>query len=271
MIASVLRWLTILIACSVVLLQYAGGACLAEMPSVTRLRVLSYNIHHGEGVDGKLDLERIAAVIRGAEPDLVALQEVDRNTARTKHVDQPRQLGRLTGMPVVFGRNIPYEGGEYGNAVLSRRPIKRHENHPLPSLGPGERRGVLEVEIELADRRPLLFFVTHLDHRMADRERIASAKAINEQVSKSNTSLAILAGDLNDFPQSETLRIFGRAWRVPQEQPLPTVPADQPRRQIDFILVRPQQGWKVADVRVLDEPVASDHRPLLATFELPLP
>jgi len=103
-----------------------------------RLRVLSYNIHHGEGVDHKLDLQRIAGVIKSVNPDLVALQEVDKGTQRANRVDQPVELARLTGMKVVFGGNIRYEGGDYGNAVLSRLPIKRHKNHLLPLFDDGE-------------------------------------------------------------------------------------------------------------------------------------
>ena len=243
----------------------AADVALAAEP--IRLRVLSYNIHHGEGTDGKLDLERIAAIIRTADADLVALQEVDQNTERTGGVDQAAELGRLTGMQSVFGGNIPYQSGQYGNAVLSRWPIKRHVNHPLPSLGPGEKRGVLEVEVD--ERRPLVFFATHLDHRRSDRERVASANAINRLANESKVPLAILAGDLNDVPESETLTIFKQAWQLPGEVPLLTSPAARPRRQIDYLLLRPQQGWKTVDMRVVDEPVASDHRPLVATFELP--
>lgn len=119
---------------SVVQAQQASGA--------TLLRVLSYNIHHGEGVDGKLDLDRIARTIQSVEPDLVALQEVDRKVTRTGGIDQPAELARLTKMQVAFGGNIVLQGGDYGNAVLSRWPIRRHENHKLPRFDNGEQRSV---------------------------------------------------------------------------------------------------------------------------------
>jgi endonuclease/exonuclease/phosphatase family metal-dependent hydrolase len=273
--ARALRRLTLALFAALVVVGSAVSVPAADAAGPGRLRILSYNIHHGEGLDGKLDLERIAGIIRAAEPDLVALQEVDRNTGRSGQVDQPAELGRLTGMQVAFGRNIPYGGGEYGNAVLSRWPIKRQENHPLPSLGPSERRGVLEVEVELDNKRPIVFFATHLDHRPDDRERVASAEAINRLVAESKIPLAILAGDLNAVPESPALGIFRSVWTVPvdpnsQNEPLLTSPAAKPRRQIDYILLRPP-GWKVVEVRVLEEPVASDHRPLLATVELPPP
>jgi len=235
-----------------------------------RLRVLSYNIHHGEGVDRKLDLERIARVIREVEPDLVALQEVDQRVKRSGSVDQPAELARLTKMQVVFGANIELQGGHYGNAVLSRLPIIRHKNHLLPNVEAGEQRGVLEVELEMADER-LLLFATHLDHRRDDCERIASARAINELALTQAKQPALLAGDLNDTPDSKTLAEFALQWTSASEKSLATIPVSRPTRQIDFLLYRPQNRWKVVEIKVLDEAVASDHRPIFAVLELSPP
>lgn len=233
-----------------------------------QLRVLSYNIHHGEGVDGKLDLPRIAEVIKSVQPDLVALQEVDRGTQRTNRVDQPAELARLTGLNVAFGGNIIHQGGDYGNAVLSRLPIRRYKNHLLPSLDGGEQRGVLEVEVEMPDGGGMLLLATHFDHRRDDRERLASAQAINDLLAERTNGPAVLAGDLNDVPDSQTLRRLEACWSRVNEQPLPTIPVDQPTRQIDFILFRPAERWKTIEVRVLDEAVASDHRAIFAVLEL---
>lgn len=235
-----------------------------------RLKILSYNIHHGEGVDGRLDLERIAGVIRAADPDLVALQEVDRNTVRTGKVDQPAELARLTGRHVAFGDNIPYQGGEYGNAVLSRWPIVRLENLRLPSLDHGEQRGVLEVEVRPpGSAQAVILLCTHLDARRAGTERIASAKAINLLASKRGTLPMILAGDLNDTTTSATLTELATTWKNTNGKVTPTSPAKTPLRQIDFVLTLAQHPWNVAEVRVIDEALASDHRPIMATVELP--
>jgi len=202
-------------------------------------------------------------------PDLVALQEVDRGTERTNKVDQPAELARLTGMNLAFGDNIRYQGGDYGNAVLSRLVIKRHKNHLLPLFENGEQRGVLEVDVEIPDENGTLrFLATHLDHRAGDHERLASAKAINETVATSASQPAVLAGDLNDLPDSKALREFGIMWTRANEKVLPTVPVNQPTKQIDFILFRPAERWRVIEVRVLDEAVASDHRAIFAVLEL---
>jgi endonuclease/exonuclease/phosphatase family metal-dependent hydrolase len=246
-------------ACS----SWAGAV---EPPTALRVRVLTYNIHHGEGVDGKLDLARIAKVITAVEPDLVSVQEVDQKVERTGKVDQPAELERLTKMHAAFGGNLNLQGGHYGNLVLSRWPIARHRNHPLPSLRQGEPRGVLEVEVELpGDAGLLTFLATHLDHRPDESERLASAEKINEIETK---PLALLAGDLNAVPESKTLSSLGAAWTVSNQEPMPTIPVDKPTRQIDYVLFKPAARWKVVETRVLDEAVASDHRALLAVLEL---
>ncbi|MCG6158237.1 endonuclease/exonuclease/phosphatase family protein [Rubinisphaera margarita] len=239
-----------------------------EAADPVRLRVLSYNIHHAEGVDRKLDLERIAEVIRSVKPDLVALQEVDQNVDRTEGIDQPAELARLTDLNVVFGANIELQGGHYGNAVLSRLPIVDYENHKLPNVDAGEQRGIIEAEIRLSDGLgSLRFFATHLDYRADERERLASAEKINDLASQAEGP-AILAGDLNATPDSETLAIFKQAWTSANSDPLATVPVDRPRRQIDYVLFQPQERWRVVNVEVLPEAIASDHRAIFAVLEL---
>jgi len=233
-----------------------------------RLRVLCYNIHHAEGVDGKLDVPRIARVILSVKPDLVALQEVDQKTKRTQKVDQVAELARLTKMKSIFGANIDFQGGHYGNAILSRFPITRHKNHYLPNVDMGEQRGVLESNIKLSKERSVIFLATHFDHRRPDQERRASAKFINKMMREQKNTPAILAGDLNDVASSPTLKEIGKLWLRTNKEITPTVPVTKPVRQIDYILVRPKERWKVVETRVLDEAVASDHRAIFAVIEL---
>lgn len=242
-------------------------ALAAEQPGL--LRVLSYNIHHGEGVDGKLDLERIARVILSVEPDLVALHEVDSRTERTLFVDQPAELASLTNMQVVFGDNIPYQGGRYGNAVLSRFPIIRTENHALRSFYPGEQRGVLEVEVQLPNNQPsLLLFATHLDYRVESPERLVSASQINELIASRGDRPALLLGDLNAVPGSGAMLELNKQWRRTNRRTLPTYISDTECKQIDYIMFRPAKRWRVIETRVLRETIASDHRPILAVLSL---
>jgi len=231
-------------------------------------------------LDGKIDLPRIASVLCAAKPDIVALQEVDQGTRRSGGVDQSSQLAQLTGMQVVFGRNIDYDGGGYGTAVLTRLPIRSHHSVKLRSFYQGtaehpEQRGVQVLELGVENGQRLLFLNTHLDYRPSDDERMASAATINSLVKKRDHDLVILAGDLNALPNSRVIREFARQWKIAgahaqqadKKTTLLTFPADKPNRWIDYIMVYPPQRWQVVEVRVLEEPVASDHRPLLAVLQ----
>ena len=116
-------------------------------------RVMTYNIHHGEGMDGKVDLLRIADVIKWEQADIVALQEVDSGVARTARRDLPAELAALTGMTCVFSNNFHYQGGEYGNAVLTRFPIVRWTNSHYKMIRPGEQRGLLQLTLRVHGRQ----------------------------------------------------------------------------------------------------------------------
>lgn len=232
------------------------------------LRVLSYNIHHGRGTDGAIDLPRLARAIRSADPDLVALQEVDQQTTRSGGVDEAAELARLTGLRMAFGPQIDYLGGRYGQALLTRCPLGSPTVHELPGIG-GDRERRIAVAAEVDDPRGRLTFVgTHLHHRSAEA-RVAQARAI--VTAFAGVDRCILAGDINALPGSEPLAILAGAWRLVAagDGPPPTFPASQPTRAIDHVFVRPAAAFDVVDLRVLDEPVASDHRPILAILAWP--
>lgn len=249
-----------------------------ELPE--EIRVVTYNIHHGEGVDGQFDLKRIANRLLAVDPHIVALQEVDQGTRRASGVDQPAELAKLTNMEVVYGRNIDYDGGGYGTAILTKLPVRKHEQVKLKSFYEStanhpEQRGVQVLELGDEDGPGLLFLNTHFDYRPPDDERMAAAKTTNELVAKRGDELAILAGDLNAPPESRPIEELRKEWKVAGLQseakpanalPLLTFPSDKPNRWIDYIMMRPADKWEVVEVRVLDEPVASDHRPLLAVL-----
>ncbi len=241
--------------------------CAADKPIV--IRVLSYNIKHGQGVDGKVDLPRLAKVIISVNPDIVALQEVDSGTKRTDRVDQPTVLGELTGMKVLFGDNIDFEGGRYGNAVLSRLPIVRTQNHRLPSFYNDEQRGLFEIEVKPpGSKSSFLFFATHLDYRPKDHERVASASLINELVASRGAVVALLVGDLNSEPDSPPIQELEQRWRRTNDKTMLTFPSPIPVKQIDYVYYYPANRWRVVETKVLNEQVASDHRPVLAVLRL---
>ncbi|MBM3767351.1 MAG: endonuclease [Acidobacteria bacterium] len=241
---------------TILLMTTAAMAC--------ELRVLTYNIHHAEGVDGKLDVPRIGRVIRDARPDIVSLQEVDVRTERVKGRDTVRELERLTGLRGVFGQSMPFQGGGYGNGVLVSGQLLGSRVFPIPNSPNMEPRSLLLVETRpYRCAQDVAFIATHLDHR-SETDRIAGADMANLPVSLP----AILAGDLNTTADSPVFGVLMKEWANASNAEQPTIPVKDPKKQIDFVLFRPKNQWKVIETRVLDEDVASDHRALLAVLRL---
>jgi endonuclease/exonuclease/phosphatase family metal-dependent hydrolase len=243
-------------------LLYTTAGCHAAAPEATTSRILSYNIKHGLGMDGKLDLKRTAETIRKLDPDIVALQEVDLRCTRSGSVDQMAALGGMLGMHHSFGKFMDYGGGEYGLGILSKHPILRSESHRLPDGA--EPRCALEIEVEIAGRRTS-FVSMHLDWTSEDL-RIAQAKALVEKLA-ARTHPVVLAGDFNATRDSETLRLFSGRWiALPKSGAAYTSPADIPEAEIDFVLVPKGGLWEKLISEVIDERLASDHRPVLAVL-----
>src|SRR4051812_31865294 len=166
-----------------------------------QVTVMTYNIHHGAGNDKQLDLPRIASVITATKADLVALQEVDLGTNRTQHVAQAEELARLTGLHYVFGSAMDYDGGKYGDAVLSRFPISSSRIVPLPWT-PGDQhepRAALIATCQLPHDRKLRFISTHLDHTHEPSDRFLQAEALVASLEDrvGHSPVEILAGDFN--------------------------------------------------------------------------
>jgi endonuclease/exonuclease/phosphatase family metal-dependent hydrolase len=245
----------------------------ARAASLRPLRVLSYNIHYGQGMDGRYDVPRIAEVITTLAPDLVALQECDVGVRRSGRVNEVVELGRLTGLAARFGPTQHFEGGLFGNAVLSRLPIRDVRIDPLPYTEATADlvtypRGAIAVTVALADGTPLRFVSTHFQHNLAD-DRLAEARAINALfAADDDTTPTILAGDINATPDSAPVAELLTRWRnVTEDPPLPTVPVGMPTARIDYVFVRPAARFTVLETRVIAETMASDHRPVFAVVE----
>ncbi len=249
-------------------LAWLSVGCQATLPAKPEatFRVMTYNIHHGEGVDGKVDLARIAELIQRERADIVALQEVDKGTERTARRDLGAELAALTGLACVFSNNYSFQGGEYGNAILSRFPIREATNTFYRKVNETEQRGLLQV-ILAGHGRELAFLATHIDHRREDAARWSNVGEIETLVKQLGQRPLILCGDFNDVPSSRICRrlseSFDDSWaRVGQGEGF-TIPAEQPNRRIDYIWISrtpsltPMKAW-------VPESEASDHRPVVA-------
>lgn len=241
----------------------AGCRTAAKRPA---LRVLTYNLHHSEGLDGKVDLERIARIVRGSGADLVALQELDRRARRTGSVDQPAEYIRLTGLHGEFGAAMDFQGGEYGQMLLSRWPLSGFMTHRLPNPSKREPRIAVSAMVRPPGMPRIRFVGAHLDATRDDGDRRLQSAELHRLFTDATPT--ILAGDMNDLPGSPVVRGFSEGWSdAAAEYPQPTDPADAPKVRIDYVFARPAARWRVVSVRVLDERVASDHRPVLAELE----
>ena len=225
------------------------------------LRVMAYNIKHGRGNDGVVDLERIARVIRRLNPDVVALQEVDLRVTRSRNIDEAATLGELTGLKHhQFGRFMDFQGGQYGMAVISRYPISDITNLKLPEGA--EPRSSLVVKIEA----PTPFRLANVHFYRTEQERLAQARTLLDFLKARQDIPCVIAGDFNSQPKSAVLELFSD-WNIPSKgDDHLTFSSDKPRVEIDFVLFRPRTAFSVREMDVIDEPVASDHRPLTMDF-----
>jgi endonuclease/exonuclease/phosphatase family metal-dependent hydrolase len=238
---------------------------------VPRLRVLTYNTHHGADRNGRLDLEAVASTIAGLHPDVVALQEVDRHWgARSEGVDQPAWYADRLGLPVHFAANVAGRsdsGGptpEYGLAILSRLPmtLPSHHQYAGSPTHPAEPRGVQQVVVTCPDGgrgRPVRVVNTHLSVAGAWLRRLEVDELLSF-VDPADDLATVVAGDFNAGARSREMRSLRRsyqdAWTV-GSGPAGTV---RSRRRIDYL-------WVSHHLRPLRTMVvrssASDHYPVV--------
>ncbi|VTS02662.1 endonuclease/exonuclease/phosphatase family protein [Tuwongella immobilis] len=221
------------------------------------IRILCYNIHHAEGVDGKVDLYRIARIIRNADPDYVMLQEVDHRTRRTNGIDQTSEIARLSGYHGRFASAMEFQGGQYGQAILSRQPIETGRVLKLPSPEKQEPRiaFIIPVRVGNVDMELISTHFTHNDSQI----RTEQAKKLNEYL-RDSSRIQILAGDFNATVGSDPIRELQKIWTLGH----PSVG----KNQIDFVWFRPSDRLQVKSAQQLPEPIASDHLPVLCELRL---
>ncbi len=228
------------------------------------IKVLSFNIHAGKTVDGVLNLNAMADIINQSDADIVALQEVDVNTNRGGKIDMAKQLAEQTGMYYVFGEAMDFDGGQYGNAILSKINLSHIENIKLP-LGK-EPRAAIKANAMLIGGESINVISTHFD-AWGEVNRINSSYQLSDKFAVGN-NLSLLIGDLNDVPLSTTIQNLSANWGLTDPNgDVPTFPASAPTKKIDYIMFYPQKRWRVLDIQVINNTV-SDHLPYLATLEV---
>ena len=244
-------------------------------PKGQSLRVMTYNIYGARATSpaNAADLDAIAEVIRRQNPDFVTLNEVDVFTDRTgKDVHQARDLAEKLGMEWHFSKAIDRDGGEYGDAVLSKYPILEKRSYRLPCAAeqPGEDRSLCVIRVQI-DGKDLYVASTHLDHLSGDASRLVQATEIRRIRDTELEGDLILCGDLNAIPSSNVIATMTSFLTNTGPIDQYTFPSDDPSRKIDYIMYAPIEHFGVQNCQVVsrgDQQVdgvdASDHRPVIA-------
>ena len=224
------------------------------------LKILSYNIKHGRGMDDRVDLKRTAEVIRSFSPDVVTLQEVDKNCTRSGSIDLTQELAGILKMEGRFGKFMDFQGGEYGMAVLSKFPIISDQVHVLPRGA--EPRCALEVRVNPGkDWGEIRLFGIHHDWTR-ESLRVTQCKALLQKIGQ-QTGPVILAGDFNAGRNSQSVRLLvDSGFEILTNDPANTFPSDRPKVEIDFIMCKGLPLGRFTH-KVVAENIASDHRPVL--------
>ncbi len=258
--------------------------------SPAAIKVMTYNIHHGAGMDGKLDLERIASVIRRESPDLVCLNEVDNNySSRSRFKNEAKEIANILGMYYVYGPAINTRGKtpgakphQYGDAVLSRFPIISSRVYHLSTAKGLEPRVCVAVKVQPkgTNGREYTFMATHLEHHVSqDTMRVKQVKDIMKVVGLSPRR-TILAGDFNCQPPGAMVNNV----KLPSEKTqavalvLRTLKSSANKKQlkldtirdgvhIDYIFI--SGDLKASNYRIIKDKLtelASDHYPVVAVI-----
>ncbi|PXV64065.1 endonuclease/exonuclease/phosphatase family metal-dependent hydrolase [Dysgonomonas alginatilytica] len=231
-----------------------------SISSQNDLRIMTYNIRNGIGMDMKSDYKRTVNVINKYHPDIVAVQEVDSMTNRSNKRFVLGELSRLTGMYYYYAPAIDYDGGKYGTGLLSREKPIRTSYIPLP--GREEQRVLLIAEFD-----KFVFLGVHLS--LTTEDQLKSVEIIKQELAEIKKPVFV-AGDFNAHPDSEVIELLKKSFTVLSSS-ANTFPADKPTECIDYIALD-KKTFKSRFFRnsfVIDEPEASDHRPVIVDVKLP--
>jgi endonuclease/exonuclease/phosphatase family metal-dependent hydrolase len=224
------------------------------------ITILSYNVRNCRGLDNSVNYQRVADAINKTHADIVALQELDSATSRSKGISVLNELATLTGMIATYRASIDFQGGKYGIGILTRQKPLKIKGVALP--GKEEQRSVLVVEMKDYSLACSHFSLTEAD-------RLRSVEIVDQLTSK-YTKPVFLAGDLNATPGSSVIKAFSNNWQFLSDTTQLTIPANKPTECIDYIMARNQTNHSFTIIKTMvgNEPVASDHLPVLVTVRI---
>ena len=230
------------------------------------LKLMTYNLRFGE----LASMQQIGEYIASENPDIVAIQECDWATKRSRAPHQNgvkfvNELAYHTGLFGIYGKSINYAGGYYGIGLLSKYPILSYERVLLPNDGRTEQRSMLVADIELSDGEVITFVNTHLEVKTA-KMRIEQVKFI-EKYLKGRKNQLFLAGDMNATPDSEEMGMLRENWADLTNRVF-TYHTSKPEIKIDYIYSKPSKNVELVNTMVKEDVKLSDHFPVISTIVL---
>jgi endonuclease/exonuclease/phosphatase family metal-dependent hydrolase len=236
------------------------------------MRILSYNIHKGiGGRDRRYRFGRVLAVIEAANPDIVCLQEVDRNVRRSRYHDQPQLLVDYFGdRQPLYQLNVRLKEGGYGNLVLSRWPVRSHHHISLRH----EERKPRGAQLAVIETPEGLLHLTHWHLGLAERERRWQVShLLTHSLFRSAENLpTLLIGDSNDWRNRLQAGLLGPVGFHQVTTPISrfrTFPSYLAMGSLDKAFIRGEISIRQARVvRSRLARIASDHLPLVIDFHL---
>ncbi len=241
-----------------IVLLLCAAALAASCSSEKEIKMMSYNVNNCVGgTDSLLDYQRIADIILAQSPDVIALQELDSMTTRFPQY----ALGELAGatsMFAVYSPSASLEGGKTGVGILSKE--KPLTTRIVPLQG-GKEGSVLLI----AEFKKFCFGSIAMSSSQGDQ--IASIAIIKEEAAKAGKPF-FFGGSLGARYGSPTISSLARDFTPLANISARTYPASQPIALVDYLFMynRNLKSFSIGDTTVLDEPNASDHRPVVATM-----
>ncbi|ANS86188.1 endonuclease/exonuclease/phosphatase family protein [Vibrio scophthalmi] len=238
------------------------------------LTIASFNIAAGK-VSSAQD---IAHAIKAMDADIVALQEVDKLTARSGKVDQLKEIEKITGMQGVFCRAIDFDGGEYGLSILSKYPVTLDEIIQLPS-GQREQRIGCIGNVDVPNfAAPITVINTHLDTKENPQVRLEQIRELNDRTMEMR-GIKILLGDMNDVYSTPNMTEVTKYWNpvTPFNNDHRTWPSVNPEIGVDYIFTSNAQRWDIEELKVpqgmevwsgVNWAEVSDHLPIFTKLTL---
>lgn len=234
-----------------------------------KIRILSYNIKHGQTASGKIELKRIAEVINNVRPDVVAIQEVDSVTHRSGYINETAKLAKLTGLVGYFGKyRSHYQGGEFGDAILSKYPLVNFKVIRANTSLDDVPRAYLFAKLKVNKNYPIYFCDVHLSHLIDKQTTIQAKELVNYWKKVLHKKPLIIAGDFNATPNSNAMQVLFKYFNVSNPAFKPTFSATNTIDKIDYILYPKNTNWKVIKFKRICKENASDHCAILSVLRI---